>query len=1134
MHLKRIRLYGFKSFAQDTSVEFEPGITALVGPNGGGKSNVVDAIRWALGEQRLRDLRAERWEDLLYQGSPGAAAARLAEVTLEFDNQDGEMPHWPESLSVSRRYYRSGDSEYLVNGQAVRLKDVTDLFLDSGLGRFSYAIISQGRVEGALMQRPVDRLEQLEEAAGVSRYKVRRRETVTHLKETEDKLVRLTDLSDEVGRQMEEVRERAEKESRYRTWELLRQDWQQRLTYTDYRKAMEKSERLDQQLARLDEERRQLAAELSRVLVEASQTRETVQQNSTELENEAEGLLALTERATNWRLKKGEIEGKLVSVAQEGQRIVESLALLAEQQRDLTRERDESQVEESADIRQPDDIVELKDRLAAIERDRDRVQDERRQAEVRIAGLGEQRNRAEQRLARIQGILRMSNTDNLVETMKALRADALFMEGEVRRLTSEVDRLTGERTRIKEFTSHLEQEIYSLNHQLAGRQARLRALHQLDAEGEGLHAGVRAVLRGQQEGKISGVMGTLASLLKSPPDLTLAIDTALGGSRQDVVMGNEQEARDAVQYLKTGALGRATFLPLDTVRGTRVSNDDYRRLGREAGVVGWAADLVQTEATVRPAVQHVLGRVLIVQRLEEASRLGSVHNYRYKMVTLDGQVVHAGGAITGGSRRSDKSSLKSRQVEVDELTQRIRQDSEVVAAKEELLYSSRLEVDEVGQQLDQYRELLAERRHAWQELRQGLLLEEEMGHPDELIQETQRLESESQATRAALGRLASEEEGLETLRLEILRQVESAEDLRREQEQARRERALIEERRTRELDRLRQQAQNYRDRQAALEREERDLSSELAAANGSLDEALSASSSYERERLVRVKALNTLREQLVTLDNRQRVLELEDRKMEQKVNTWNQERLEIQVRFEEYQAPASNVEPLTRGEEENARREVQRITASLNEIGPVIPGSLAIFEQLQERRAYLVQESQDVEEARSDLLATLQEIDAEMDRRVKATATQVEHAFSEACRQLYGGGDGGFSWSEGDQPGVDLWVRSAGKRPSHLGLLSGGEKALGGIAWLFSLLAVRPSPFVVLDEVEASLDEANAVRFAHYLRTARGTAQYVVVTHQRQTMEAADALWGVAGDSQGKSRLVSVRLADVEEDSVTS
>ncbi len=1129
MHLKRIRLYGFKSFAQDTIVELEPGVTALVGPNGGGKSNVVDAVRWALGEQRLRDLRAERWEDLLHQGGPGRPAARMAEVSLEFDNGDGEMAYWPESLTISRRYYRSGDSDYLVNGQSVRLKDVTDLFLDSGLGRFSYAIISQGRVEGALLQKPLERLEQLEEAAGVSRYKVRKRETLLHLKETEDKLVRLADVADEVGRQMEEVRERADAEARYRTWELLRKDWQARVALTEYRRAMDKRERLDQQLVRLGEERRELTEELGRIVHQSEDLRQRAQSDSAALDDEAGRLRELTQAETALAIQRSELESRMKHLAQERESLTGQLAVLARQRAELAEEMPQPNDPTDLDAQGVlDALGELRARYAAAQTQLDDSRHRRQGAQDRLSAIVQERHQAEQRLARLEGLLGVeAGGGDLSGVMRERQAQAQHLEHQVGQLAQEVARFTEERTRLKSFVAALDQELYGLKHQLAGRQARLRALHQLDAEGAGLSPGVRAVLRGQQEGRLNGVRGTLASLIQSPPDLMLAVETALGGAHQDLVTETERDAQAAVNFLKRGSLGRATFLPLDTVRAARVAPDDYRQFGHEAGVLGWASDLVQAEAAIRPAVQHVLGRVLIVQSLDDAARLGRVHQFRYKMVTLDGQVVHAGGAITGGSRHQGQTQ-QQRRIELEELTRRIREDSEVVASKEDLLQSSRQEADDVDQQLDAARELLAEHRHRWQQMSQALALHTELHDADGLSQALVELDQAASEQQDALGEADAAVKAVQASLNQLAQELAGLEQQASQYEQQQRERDLIAGRIVQETERLAGREAQQVDRLAAIAVEELEGRDLLVRIGADLERAQEAVRTYEGARAARILALNQRRQTLADLESRQRVLELEDRKMEQRANTWTQERLELLVRFESYQPP-ENVQALSKSEEENARREIVRITESLNTLGPVVPGSLAVFEQLKERQQFLERESQDVQEARAELLATLREIDEEMNRRVQETAARVERAFSEACRQLYGGGEGGFSWVDGENGGVDLWVRPVGKRPSHLALLSGGEKALGGIAWLFSLLAVRPSPFVVLDEVEASLDEANAVRFAQYLHVARGTTQYVIVTHQRQTMEAADALWGVAGDGHGQSRLVSVRLADVDE-----
>lgn len=1128
MHLRRMRIYGFKSFGQDVTIDLMPGITALVGPNGGGKSNVVDAIRWALGEQRLRDLRAERWEDLLHQGGASRAAARLAEVTLEFDNHDGEMAQWPESLTVARRYYRSGDSEYLINGQTARLKDITDLFLDSGLGRFSYAIISQGRVEGALLQKPLERLEQLEEAAGVSRYKVRKRETLTHLAETEAKLIRLQDLMDEVERQMSEVRDRAETESRYRTWELLRRDWQSRLDFTEYQRAVQKRQRLEEQLATLAEERQKLAQELTRVVEEAAEARRTVEAWGTELEAEARELTELKAQETQIRMRETELNARLDHIKRERESLAAAAELLSEHEAQLAGERPEtaSVEEDLADLRR---VYEEEARIAALSQEAQRnLEKEAEQLRHRMGLLNARRAQIEQQLARLQGLLRIgADTEAMLDAIRARREETARLEHDVRELTAQVAHLTDERSRMKAYQGKLEQEIYSMRHQLSGRQARLRALHQLEAEGEGLNAGVRAVLKGQQQGHLEGVIGTLGSLIESEGELLLAIQTAMGGSRQDVVMASEERAREAVRYLKTGSLGRATFLPLDTVRSARPNPDDYRRLTRESGVVGWASELVRSVETVKPAVQHVLGRVLIVQGLDDASRLGPVHHYRYKMVTLDGQIVHAGGAITGGSRQVERNSHTSRKVELEELTRRIEEDGRVVQGKEELLASVKSELDDVEQQLDEARELLGDTRHRWRQMHETLS-GQDMGDPAALMQEMERIDGETAQNSQRLEQIRIEmDEGSAGLERQLA-EVERLGTEVRSREQMVRERLLIAQRIEREAARLTEQRAGQAERGRALDGDEERVKAELQTLAQNLKAAAEASLRREAARAERVQQSGRMRERALALENRQRALELDDRKLEQRGHAWQQEAAEITVRYEQYRVP-EGVSVLTRSEEENARREVGRITQSLSELGAVVPGSLALFEQLQERQSFLKRESDDVDEARTELEATLKEIDAEMERRVKETASRVEHAFGEACRQLYGGGEGGFSWVDGADGGVELWVRPPGKRPSHLGLLSGGEKALGGIAWLFSLLSVRPSPFVVLDEVEASLDEANAARFAEFIRAARGSAQYVIVTHHRQTMEAADALWGVAGDGQGQSRLISVLLGETEQ-----
>jgi len=1115
MYLKRIQVYGFKSFADDVRIDLVPGITAIVGPNGGGKSNIVDAIRWALGEQRVRDLRAERWEDLLHAGGAGRPAARLAEVRLEFDNQDLKMAHWPESLTVTRRYYRNGDTEYLINGRSVRLKDITDLFLDSGLGRFNYAIISQGRVETALLQKPADRLEQLEEAAGVSRYKMRKKETLSHLAEVEAKLVRLTDLRHEVERQAEELRDRAERESQYLAWEAERRAWQERLALTEYQHAQSQYQSLLMQLTALAQEKEALAREMA----ETQTAFESVQSELAAHESEASRIWQQVregeEQAHRLAVELSQKEATLAGLKREQDGLHMALNRLRQQQQAENEEMTDEELNGLADaLRVAED--EWQNWAARVEETEAAI----RETERQLAAVAEERHRRETQIAHWRGTLGVTGDAELAAIYQERRQKAQRLEQEVQALTQNLAQLTEARTRLKAFIAKQQQDLESLRHQLAGRQARLRALHQLDAEGEGLAPGVRAVLKAQQTNQLTGIWGTLGGLIQADPELLLAISTALGGSHQDVVVDHEAEARQAVQWLKTHALGRATFLPLDAVRPARPHPDD-RSLTRQPGVVGWAAELVRHPEAITPAVAHVLGRVLVVDNLDHAGMLGRLHKYRYKMVTLDGQIVHAGGAITGGSRAVDRSGPTHRKIEMEELARRIEEDRRVLEGKEALVASSLTELEATESELDRVREILGERRHEWTGLRQQLAL------GGSGIEEAMQQLAELTKTHALFSQTLDESRRtLET----AIRERARTEKIRDERRRAWQEAQFRAEKRAADVARWQDEWSWHQERLYRLEGEIEQLASAIDSEKGRLRDTRQTVETAEAARRQLTAAMEALRERQLTLTNRLRVLEVQDRKLDQRQQQGEKDAQLIRVRYEHYEPPAG-VKPLAPEEVDIARQEVQRVQRAIESLGPVEPGSLALYQALNDRLAFLAREQADVEAAEADLRTTLKELDQEMGRRVQATSQQVERAFQEACRQLYGGGEAGFHWTEGTDGGVELWVKPPGKRPSHLSLLSGGEKALGGIAWLFALLSVRPAPFVVLDEVEASLDAVNAARFAEFLKSVRGASQYLVVTHHKETMEAADVLWGVAGNGQGQSRVVSVKLESAPDES---
>lgn len=1126
VHLAKIDIYGFKSFGQEVHIELPPGVTGLVGPNGGGKSNVVDAIRWALGEQKVRELRAERWDDLLFAGNAQRTAARLAEVCLHFDNGDGAMGNWPETLTVTRRLYRHGESEYLINGRSVRLRDVLDLFLDSGIGRFNYAIISQGRVESALMQKPKERLEQLEEAAGVSRYKVRKVETLSHLADVENNLERLADLQQETGRQMEEVRTAAERERQYLQWQTERTEWQGRLNVTEYQRDQVRLSAMKVQEQEWDASLSAMVAEMSNLESQIETLKTKEQEWAGILEAEDARVATSQQQALQLDQELSELRLRLEAQTREAERLQGERAELEQQQGLLVEEFQE--VEQMATL-QEKTLLEATYRELRnhVDRAQGRVTELKTKSarlEERLGAALRRRGELERQLSRWQGALGVNSIEDLARARQERQQAMGRLEGEVAVLEHRLDEMVQERAQLRQKMSQAEQHLAPLRQRRSQNEARLRALRQLEADGEGLPSGVRAVMKGHHEKRLQGIYGTLGALVQSDPGLALALQVSLGGSANDIIVTDEAHARTAVKYLQANQLGRATFLPLNTIRPTNVPDGD-KAFAQKDGVVGWAIDLVRYDQTIWAAVSHILGRVLVIETLDQAMHLGPQHRFRYKMVTLDGQLVHAGGAITGG-HHSQRDPRYGRRVEIESLVQRLAEETTEVSAREHELVAIQNDLTRLEPDLDGIREQLSERRQALSaaqqrgnqqpDLEDPVALEHEFSTLKEAIR---RDESERDQVKA---RWAQETGELEHLQDKLREHHERLQDVnakhRHQQiltERMEQERHRIEARHRRLLQLLADLANTIEGHAQAIEKLQTQRS----------HRALEVEERHREQRGARTR-WDAMKQEGLAAENRLRAVQHEERRLASKLAQSQQAIFRIEHRWEDA-IPLPEFSPLSADEESRAHDEIRRLRDLMGDLDQIVPGSLMLFEQLNERYAYFEDQMQDIQGARLDLRKTLEELDEEVNRRVEVTVSRVEQSFAEACRILYAGGEGGISFVEQGDRGVELWVKPPGKRPAHLSLLSGGEKALGGIAWLFALLAVKPSPFVILDEVEASLDEANALRFAEYLGEFRRSAQCVIVTHHKETMAVADALWGVAGDGQGQSRLISVLLDEV-------
>ncbi len=1127
MFLKSVTLYGFKSFAQDTRIVLEPGISVIVGPNGGGKSNVIDAIRWALGEQRVKELRAERWEDLLHTDTKNRQA-KMAEVSLLFDNHDGEMANWPESLQVTRRYYLSGDSEYLLNGRTARLKDIVDLFLDSGIGRFNYAIIGQGRVEAALLMKPKERLEQLEEAAGVSRYKVKRRETLQHLTDVQHNLGRLSDLVADVRHQREQIAEEAQTEKEYLDLQRQHHDLQLRYQLTLYRLAMEEQIQWQETLQKIRLERADLETELQALQRERDQE-VLVQEQMTARLDSAKGKresnrLALAVIDTHIARLEAEREGlqrETKSLEEQGRQVSVQLTEIAEKFPEFTGAEDNENRPESVDKIDDSELKSLNEAIRNKMRALDQKNRERQQQEKLVRNLAEEKQRQEKIRARVEGALQLESGEDLLAHVADLEAEEQELLNQQVLMKAAYEEVRQKYNAVKQTTALVIKEMNAAQQDLWRNEAQLKAIRSVESMSDDMPSSVRAVLDVGKKGQVEGVLGTLGSLIIIPAQFRLAIDVALGGQRHYVVTDTEVHARHIVDWLKNKRAGRVTLLPLDQIRPAHIPERD-RNLGNHPGAVGWALDQISFDPRLRSAVSYVLGRVLLIESLQVGHAIGRLHQFRYRMVSLDGQVILAGGAISGGSGRAHS---KGNGDKIAEISERINQLKGFVDERQERQRLLEGELEALEKSERESRQDLARCQERLSQLQR--ILEGGVGKTRSIVEMISALESVE-------SRMQQEMQALNTIAIAVQNSEKEVESLKEAYQLRHQEYLRSEQVHTHRLEllayykeetrRLTLQKQEIGERLEQLKQAEGKVLGQLALRRqerAHLTQQIEEEADEIRETQLRLSQIEAaLKEKGVRI----RAIDTEDRQMAGRINYLEQQLLKTATKWEGYEPPEGD--PLAKQELPEARKRLDEWQHILDTLGPVRPGVYALYRQLEERLEYLEDEKHDVELSTNELRETLRQIDQEVDVRITETAQQVEKAFADACFSLLGG-EGGFRWIQDEERGVDLWVRLPGKKPGIMTLLSGGEKALGGISWLFALLSVRPSPFVVLDEVEAALDEANAQKVANYIRRHHGHTQYVIVTHHKSTMSIADALWGVAGDGRGRSRLVSVRIEQI-------
>lgn len=1176
MYLKSIEMQGFKSFADKTKVVFDRGVTAVVGPNGSGKSNITEGLRWALGESSAKSLRGGKMPDVIFAGTENRNPLNFASVVVTLDNSSGFIVNKNKEIKVERHIYRSGDSEYLIDGQKVRLRDIHDLFMDTGLGRDSFSIISQGRVEAIFNSKPEERRAIFEEAAGVLKYKTRKKETESKLAQAQGNLDRLDDIIYELDNQVKPLEKQAQTAKKF-----LELDGQRKELYLDVLVAQLSlgKEKLSEKEAELESVKTELTSyykQRSELEQENQSLKEKRHRLSVQLDREQAVLLDVTKLISDLerKIEVHKLESSQnESSRQEAQARLENLL--------TRREQLEEQIEQKQGVLEQleNSLSSLKEDIAAVDReisyfseDPDQVLDYLREQYV---ALMQEEAEASNRLTKIQQDIanQISLSESKSEDLARLQTEKQTAQEELdksRKSLEEADhelrqlleRYQTKKSELDQVQATYQSEqgrLFDLLDQLKGKQARQSSLEAILKNHSNFYAGVKAVL--QEAPSLGGIIGAVSEQLTFDTRYQTALEIALGGASQNVIVEDEATAKRAIAFLKEKRQGRATFLPLTTIKPRQLSGQQISLLESSDGFLGLASDLVTYQPNLDVIFQNLLGTIAIFDTIDHANQAARATKFQVRMVTMDGAEIRPGGAFAGGSNRNNsttfiKPELDALLGEIAELSSQLQEQESLVAAKKtsldltkEALETIKAEGEEarLNQQSARIHQEQAENRLAQLSVQYDLQMSQvsptilteldeeatkEAANVQALNEKKIALEQQINQVRDNRDSIQESLQKLQTKKGQLtLVQAEATSQLRFEQIDMRR---LQEEKATTEKD-IAILEDLINQKVVALE----DTTIEL------LEEQLQAASdkqSQTNQILIRLKfELEDIDGQFEDLEERlqqartknddlirkQAKLEADCEQAGDTLRTLLGNLTEhFKLSFEAAQSQAKAVENLA-----SAEQNLKNLERAIRALGPVNLDAIEQYDEVNNRLTFLNEQRTDILSARDLLLDTIHEMDDEVKERFKVTFEAIRESFKQTFKQMFGGGSADLILTENDilTAGVEISVQPPGKKIQSLNLMSGGEKALSALALLFSIIRVKTIPFVILDEVEAALDEANVKRFGDYLNRFDKESQFIVVTHRKGTMAAADAIYGVTMQESGVSKIVSVKLKDMEK-----
>lgn len=1175
MYLKEIEIQGFKSFADKTKVVFDQGVTAVVGPNGSGKSNITESLRWALGESSVKSLRGGKMPDVIFAGTESRKPLNYASVVVTLDNHDGFIKDAGQEIRVERHIYRSGDSEYKIDGKKVRLRDIHDLFLDTGLGRDSFSIISQGKVEEIFNSKPEERRAIFEEAAGVLKYKTRRKETESKLQQTQDNLDRLEDIIYELDNQIKPLEKQAENARKF-----LDLEGQRKAIYLDVLVAQIKENKAE--LESTEEE----LAQVQELLMSYYQKREKLEEENQTLKKQRQDLQAemakdqgslmdLTSLISDLerKLALSKLESEQVALNQ--QEAQARLAALEDKRNSLSKEKSDKESSlallEGNLVQNNQKLNRLEAELLAFSDDPDQMIELLRE---RFVALLQEEADVSNQLTRIENELENSRQlsqkqadqlEKLKEQLATAKEKAGQQKAELETAKEQVQKLLADyqvcaKEQEEQKTSYQAQQsqLFDRLDNLKNKQARAQSLENILRNHSNFYAGVKSVL--QEKDRLGGIIGAVSEHLTFDMHYQTALEIALGASSQYIIVEDEESATKAIDFLKRNRAGRATFLPLTTIKARTISSQNQDAIAASAGFLGMADELVTFDTRLEAIFKNLLATTAIFDTVEHARAAARQVRYQVRMVTLDGTELRTGGSYAGGanrqnnsifikpeleqlqkgiaadeaSLRSEEAALKTLQDQMARLTERleaIKSQGEQVRIQEQGLS---LAYQQTSQQVEELETLWKLQEEEIDRLSEGDWQADKENCQERLA----AIASDKQNLEAEIEEIKSNKNAIQERYQNLQEELAQARLLKTELQGQKRYEVADIERLGKELDNLdikQEEIQRLlQEKVDNLEKVDTELLSQQAEESKTQKTNLQQGLIRKQFELDDIEGqlddiashLDQARQQNEEWIRKQTRAEAKKEKVSERLrHLQSQLTDQYQISYTEALEKAHELENLNLAEQE-----VKDLEKAIRSLGPVNIEAIDQYEEVHNRLDFLNSQRDDILSAKNLLLETITEMNDEVKERFKSTFEAIRESFKVTFKQMFGGGQADLILTEGDllTAGVEISVQPPGKKIQSLNLMSGGEKALSALALLFSIIRVKTIPFVILDEVEAALDEANVKRFGDYLNRFDKDSQFIVVTHRKGTMAAADSIYGVTMQESGVSKIVSVKLKDLE------